>query len=457
MRFKFVIAAMAALPVTLLAYPTGPPIKRTGGVDGNINCTACHRTYAPANSDPAGSVTISNLNPYVPGTLQTLQVTVQHPQASRWGFQLTARFVTGGGTIMAGSFAPVDVETKVVCDDGSELGSPGPCQANQLQWIEHANAPRTSLGAGHTFSVTWTPPPDENGDIMLYVAGNAANGDDTFNGDRIYTNTYRVPLSTNAACPLTKQPAVRTAVNAAPHAGPFSWNSMVEIYGSDFQAGSRMRTVGLGDLVNGKFPQALSCIAVEIDGTRVPVTYVQQDQINVQAPTTSNTGPVTLRVIANPGRPNELRSEPATITLSPGAPGLFTFGSTKSIAAQFAGTADIVADPSIVPGARPAKPGDIVTLYGTGFGNTSPVWQAGEISTGQSPCTGTPTVTIGGTTLAASDVLYAGLSPQSISGLYQFNVRIPSNAPDGDLPVVITLSGASTQTGATIPVKTPQQ
>ena len=40
--------------------------------------------------------------------------------------------------------------------------------------------------------------------------------------------------------------------------------------------------------------------------------------------------------------------------------------------------------------------------------------------TGSTPVT----VTIGGTTLAASDVLYAGLSPGSITGLYQFNVRI---------------------------------
>ena len=457
MRFRFVIAALAAAPVALLAFSTGPPIKRTGVIDGDTNCSACHRTFAPANSDPAGSVTIAPVNPYVPGTPQTLRITVKHPQASRWGFQLTARFINGGGNIMAGSFAPVDAETKVVCDDGSQRGSAGPCQPNQLQWIEHADAPRTSAGDGHTFTVTWTPPPDENGDIMLYFAGNAANGDGTNANDRIYTGTMRVPLSTEAACPMTKQPSVRNAVNAGSHAGPFSWNSMIEIFGSDFQAGSRTRIVGAGDFVNGKFPQALSCIAVEIDGERVPVTYVQQDQINAQAPTTAKTGPVTLRVIANPGRPNELRSEPATVTLSPGAPSLFTFGTSKSIAAQFAGTADVVADPSVVPGGKPAKPGDIVTLYGTGFGNTNPVWQAGEIATGQSPLTGSSTVSIGGTTLPASDVLYAGVSPQSISGLFQFNVKVPANAADGDLPVVITVNGASTQPGATIPVKKPAQ
>ena len=63
------------------------------------------------------------------------------------------------------------------------------------------------------------------------------------------------------------------------------------------------------------------------------------------------------------------------------------------------------------------------------------------------------TVTIGGTTLASSDVLYAGLSPGSISGLYQFNVRIPAGAPSGDVPVTIAIGGQQTQAGATLPIQ----
>lgn len=453
MRLKCVYAAFAALPVTLLAFSTGPPLKRTGVVDGNTNCSACHRTFAPANSDASGSVTISNLENYIPGAVQTLRITVKHPQASRWGFQLTARFVTGGGSVKAGTFAPVNDETKVVCDDGSQTGSAGPCAANQLEWIEHANAPRSEQGAGHTFEVRWTPPAQENGDIMFYFAGNAANGDSTLNNDRIYTSSAKISLSSDAACPLTTKPQIRTAVNAGAHAGNIGPNAMVEIYGSNFQAGSRTRTIGAGDLAAGSFPTTLSCIAVEIGGQRAPVTYVQQDQINVQAPTLTATGPVNMIVIANPGKANELRSDPATLTVQAVSPAFFTFGSTKSIAAQFAGTSDIVADPTVVSGARAAKPGELLTLYGTGFGATNPAMQAGQIPTGQAPLSGSITVTIGGVTLANSEVLYAGLSPQSISGLYQFNVRVPASVPDGDAAVTITSNGVSTQSGATIPIK----
>jgi uncharacterized protein (TIGR03437 family) len=95
----------------------------------------------------------------------------------------------------------------------------------------------------------------------------------------------------------------------------------------------------------------------------------------------------------------------------------------------------------------------MVTLYGTGFGFTQPVWQAGEISNGLSPCQSPVVVSIGGTTVPQSDVQYAGLAPQSISGLYQFNVRVPAAAANGNLPVSITVNGVSTPSGATIPVQ----
>jgi uncharacterized protein (TIGR03437 family) len=262
----------------------------------------------------------------------------------------------------------------------------------------------------------------------------------------------RIPLSQDAACSMTQRPQIRTAVNAGSHTGPFSSNSMVEIYGANFQSGSRTRLVSEGDLGSGVYPTVLACIAVEIGGVRAPVTYAQQDQINVQAPTLTATGPVTMVVVANPGKPNELRSDVASLTIQPAAPSFFTFGSTNSIAAQFAGKADVVAAPNVVAGARPAKPGDIVTLYGTGFGATSPALQAGQIGSGQARLTDSVTISIGGVTLGPEDILYAGLSPQSISGLFQFNVRIPAAVKDGDAAVTITTKGVSTQAGATIPV-----
>ena len=374
---KFAALTAVLIPISLFAFPNGSPVARTGVIDGGSDCSACHKTFAPANSDSRGHMTLELLQPYNPGVVQNLRVIVQHPQASKYGFQLTARFVTGDATIPAGIFVTTGPDTKVVCNDGTPNGAPAPCLENQLKWIEHSAAPRVPVGAAKSFEFQWVPPSQENGDIVFYASAVAADGNDDVENDWVYTTTMRISLSQEAACPLTRIPQVRNAVNAGSHAGAFSPNSMVEIYGSDFQAGSRTRQVQVGDLGPGKFPTVLSCIAVEINGVRAPVTYVQQDQINVQAPTLNSTGPVSLVVFANPGKPNELRSPVATVTVDPIAPSLFTFGATKSVAAQFAGTANIV------DYAHPAKPGDYVTLYGTGFGPTNPRRKRGRLSMGR--------------------------------------------------------------------------
>jgi uncharacterized protein (TIGR03437 family) len=75
------------------------------------------------------------------------------------------------------------------------------------------------------------------------------------------------------------------------------------------------------------------------------------------------------------------------------------------------------------------------------------------MDTGISSVTSPIIVKIGSVTLQQSDVLYAGLSPGSICGLYQFNVRVPTSTPSGDIPVTITIGGFSTQSTATIPVQ----
>lgn len=94
-----------------------------------------------------------------------------------------------------------------------------------------------------------------------------------------------------------------------------------------------------------------------------------------------------------------------------------------------------------------------MTVYATGFGTTSPAWQAGELPDRASFVTGPVQVTLGGVMLTPAEILYAGLAPSQISGLYQFNLRLPATLPDGDLPIVISIGGLLTQAGASLPVR----
>ena len=447
------VTMLFAVPVALLAEGAMPSIGYAGApTDHNgQNCSTCH-TGAP-NSDSRGSMT-ADISSYNPGVQQTIRIILQHPQAQRWGFQITIRPVSDE-TQSAGDFS-AGPSIKVVCDDGSRFGSAPPCSNMARQFAEHVDAPRTATGASFEFDVVWTPPASEIGDLHLYIAGVAADGDLTAAGDHVYTITRT--LSATGGCSITRRPTLTTAINAGSYQAPISSNGMIAIKGLGFQTGSRTRIVGLGDIANNSFPTVLSCVSVQVTGPGVPqpvllpISYVQQDQINAQLPNFSGTGPVMLTVIINPGKPNELRSDVATLTaLQTFAPSFFMFGTSMSIAAEVAGTSTIIASPSIVPGARPAHPGEIVSLFGTGFGATNPFVPAGQIDSGIANLTNSITVMLGTVTLSPSDVLYAGLSPGSISGLYQINIRIPASTPTGDIPVTITIGGSPTQSGAFIP------
>ena len=64
-------------------------------------------------------------------------------------------------------------------------------------------------------------------------------------------------------------------------------------------------------------------------------------------------------------------------------------------------------------------------------------------------------INTGGIPLAGGDIFYAGTAP-CCSGLYQLVVKVPLNAPDGNLPVVAVVAGVSTPSGPFIPVKLEQ-
>jgi len=90
----------------------------------------------------------------------------------------------------------------------------------------------------------------------------------------------------------------------------------------------------------------------------------------------------------------------------------------------------------------PAKAGDVIVLYGVGFGPVNPSIPEGQIVQQQNalPSFG---ISIGG---APAAVRYAGLAPNYV-GLYQFNVVVPEIAANNAAPVTFQVGGtAGTQT-----------
>jgi uncharacterized protein (TIGR03437 family) len=246
------------------------------------------------------------------------------------------------------------------------------------------------------------------------------------------------------ACNLTAVPTLAAVVNSASFApGAIAPLSMVTLWGTGFEAPGNERSA---EVLNRQFPLELGCIAVDFGGVRAPVVFANADQINAQAPAPPGDGPVQVQVIANPGRVNELRSAPLPVTMAARAPALFTWGG-RSAAAQHGSDYSPVADPSVVPGSIPAAPGEVVILWGTGFGQLG-TEQAGELAGAPAELAGV-TVSLGQQTVTPD---YAGFSPGSITGLFQINVKVPATA-HGDVPVAASVAGQWTQPGVILRVQ----
>ncbi|MCX6599619.1 MAG: hypothetical protein NTV70_24965 [Acidobacteria bacterium] len=427
---------------SMLGFSSGPPAQRTGAAaDGGINCTACHRG-ALANADQRGRIAIDAAS-YRPGVRQTVRVTVEHPDALRWGFQLIARYASGESR-QAGSFTP-NAQTRVVC---GATATPFPCNGDR-EFASHTAA-ATVLGSNGrmVFEVEWTPPSEDVGDVTFYAAGNAANNGGGNTGDMIYTTATVV--RNGAGCAL-ETPTIREVSNSASGAPNMAFNGLTSIYGANFSPTGRARSATEAEVRLLAFPKQMDCVTVLVNGRPAPITYAGSGQINFQAPF-DQLNAATVQVVANRGLPNERASAAFSSIISPLQPALFTFSGTRSVAARGPDGATPVAQPSVVTGGRPAKPGDMISIFATGLGITNPAWDSGDIARNASPLQIPISVEVGGITVPATDIMYQGAAVQAISGLYQVNVKLPMSLGAGDQSLVIRQGGLASQAGVTVPI-----
>src|SRR5262249_14016112 len=182
------------------------------------------------------------------------------------------------------------------------------------------------------------------------------------------------------------------------------------------------------DFVNGTLPLSLDGVSVKINNKPAPIAFVSPTQVNMLAPDDNTTGPVPLE-ITTPKAKGQV-----TVKLSPVAPAIFTNYDTV-LAFHTDGTR--VAFP---PDGQPARIGETILVFGTGFGKTDPPRVAAR-SMDPAPLAEAFAVTLGSKTAASP---FGGIIGP---GLYQFNVEIPDfDGTGGFLPFAIKLaSGASTQ------------
>jgi len=231
---------------------------------------------------------------------------------------------------------------------------------------------------------------------------------------------------------VTSKPSISAngIVNAASFQAGVAPGAWVSIFGQSLAASSH--ALVSSDLVNGNLPTMLSGVSVQVDNQAAFLQYVSPSQINVQAPADSNTGSVRVTVTNSGGT-----SEAAIVNLQSIQPAFFT--SQNYVAA-------VRADGVIVNAATPAKSGDVLQLYGTGFGPANPAVSPGSVFQGSFPLANTVTAMIGGT---IANVAYSGMVG---AGLCQINLTVPVLA-DGDHAVLAQVGGVNTQAGVLLKIR----
>ena len=235
------------------------------------------------------------------------------------------------------------------------------------------------------------------------------------------------------------QPPVITPNGVVPLYGkvsiiqPGSW---VTIYGTNLAAGTAVW--------NGDFPTSLGGTSVTIDGKPAYLSFVSSSQINLQAPDDAATGPVPVVVLTGAGNAT------ATVTLNPYSPS-FELLDEIHVAAIIArsdgsgaygnGTYDILGPDGDCFGypTVSARAGDLVELFGVGFGPTNPAVPAGKPFSGAAPITNNLGLYINNAIITP---VFVGLSS---AGMYQINVIIPPGLGQGDVSIQAWVAGYPTQ------------
>jgi uncharacterized protein (TIGR03437 family) len=224
-------------------------------------------------------------------------------------------------------------------------------------------------------------------------------------------------------------PVVTGVVNAAGGQPGVASGAFVSIYGSNFTP--LPYNDWCKSIINGRLPKQLDGISVTIGGKPAYIYAVTPGQINVQAPDVGN-GPAAVVVTTDFGS-----SIPFATSSQLYSPAFFPWPANQPVATHLDYT--IAAKNGTFSGLTtvPAKPGEVITLWGTGFGPTNPAVPAGQEPTIQAAPTQNPvTVTLGGTTVP---VLGAVLS--SYAAVYQIAIQIPESMPDGDFPIQASVDG----------------
>ena len=173
MTLAAAVLAAAMRVVASPAYAEGAPPGFSGGFNEE-SCHACH--FHEQLNSVGGRVTIEGVPAsFEAGQRYTLSVTLTRAGMKRAGFQLATRFKDTGA--QAGTLAPGPGEEERVTVE-SQSGVQYASQKKGGSPVSAADATR--------WLIEWIAP-ERGGQVIVHVSANAADGNESADGDFVYT------------------------------------------------------------------------------------------------------------------------------------------------------------------------------------------------------------------------------------------------------------------------------
>jgi uncharacterized protein (TIGR03437 family) len=243
-------------------------------------------------------------------------------------------------------------------------------------------------------------------------------------------------------------PTITSLVNAASFLNqPISPGEVVSIFGTAIGPQSALQ---LQLDSSGKVFTSLGNVQVMVSGHLAPLTFVSSTQINCVVP-------YEIVGISNPSVPSvQVRysgqaSNPIELTSALTSPAIFATNGTGQAAI-------LNQDGSLNGPANPEAAGNIVSIFVTGEGQTSPPGVTGSV-TCQSGCNTLQQIPVPQQPVTAvvgnqpATVTFYGEAPGLVAGVLQVNLIIPAGTPPGAAPLAISVGGKQSQPGVTLSVR----
>lgn len=440
------------VPRAGLARSGGAPAASSGdSLPGEQLCTRCHQGTANSGS---GSIELlvndaqATGYMYAPGETVPILVRANDASAARIGFQFTARIGKGctqGGTLTAGT----SMSVRTAQGAGDCAGTAG-----ELQWVTHS---RPQNGSSAEFRLDWTAPEADSGPVTFALAVVAANGNGSATGDQVYS--LSATLEEQSAAPLgppqISQEKGVVLGDFHTMTGRGAPGALASVRGSDFVSAANEDWLEFDP--EDSYPTVLGGACVKVNGNDVPLKAVSPDRIDFQIPANATVGRVTVQVVRDCKEPAAVGSNEATFEIVTVQPAFLWHAADPAAIAGRHSDGMPIGPKGLLPGidTSPALPGEIVSLYGTGFGPVTPALATGAVAREDRNLASTNyEVSIDGTVVPLADVLYVGAAPGFL-GVNRLDVRLPADTGAGLRMISLKVNDVASPTGPALIVASP--